>query len=176
MVPKKRAAFAVVQLATEVLLVANKRNDGRIKWSLPGGSVHGAESLLERLEKEVSDETGIEVTNWSKEKIYTSLVKYRGTKNDLDRFTEVHQAGDWNWRDGKATNPEDLLRFEDEERLGVVAGFFSNLPPDGSLVQNMRRYVSEPILDWLSLPWEGPRHYEYLVTGDGTVERLDPPE
>ena len=179
-VSKKRAAFAVVQLGTEVLLVANKRTDGRIKWSLPGGSVHGAESLLERLEKEVSDETGIEVINWSEEKIYTSLVKYRGTRNDLDRFTEVHQAGDWSWRDGRATDPEDLLRFEDErlsgERLGVVAGFFSDLPPDGSLVRNLRRYVHEPILDWRSLPWEGPRHYEYLVTGDGTVERLDPPE
>ena len=178
-VSEKRAVFAIVERGTEVLLVANKRRAGRIKWSLPGGSVHGAESPLERLKKEVSEETGIEVTNWSK-LIYTSLVKYRETSNDLDRFTEVHQAGDWDWRNGTATDPEDLLRFEDErlsgERFGVVAGFFSDLPPDGDLVRNLRRYVREPILDWRSLPWEGPRHYEYLVTGDGTVERLDPPE
>ena len=179
MVHTRNAVFAVVESGPEVLLVANKRNRGRIKWSLPGGSVHGAESPLERLEKEVREETGIKVINWSK-LIYTCLVKHRGDGSGLDRFVEVHQAGDWNCRDGRAADPEDLLRFEDEslsgERLGVVAGFFSDLPPDGSLARNLRRYVREPILDWRSLPWEGPRHYEYLVTGDGTVERLDPPE
>ena len=180
-VPNKRAVFAIVEQGTEVLLVANKRRAGRIKWSLPGGSVHGTESPLERLKKEVSQETGIEVTNWSEEAIYTSLVKYRGTSNDLDRFTEVYQAqpGCWDWRNGRATDPEDLLRFEDVDHFGAVAGFFSDLPPAGSLVKNLRRYVREPILDWRSLPWEGPRHYEYLVGGRGpdrTVERLVPPE
>ena len=186
MAHRRNAAFAIVELCTEVLLVANKRTDGRIKWSLPGGSVHGGESLLKRLVKEVGEETGIEVINWSEELIHTSLIKKRGTRNDHDLFVEVHQAVDWTWREGEATeatDPEDLLRFEDEERsgecLGAVAGFFSDFSPDGSIVRNLRRYIREPILDWRSLGLERPRHYEYLVTGHGpdrTVERLVPPE
>ena len=185
----KQAAFAIVQDKTEVLLVANKRNRGRIKWSLPGGSVRGTEAPLQALEREVEEETGIIVTEWSGE-IYTSVVKYpgrsmfsRNRRPAFDRRTEVHLAGKWKWAEQGATDPEDFLRFRDTERskedLSVVAGFFSDLPADGSLVRNMRRYVREPLMEWRLLPWEGPRYYEYLKRGhgpDGTVERLVPPE
>ena len=162
-VPKRHAAFAVVQLGTEVLLVANKRTDGRIKWSLPGGSVHGAESPLERLEKEVREETGIKVINWSK-LIYTSRVIFRGGGSGLEWFVEVHQAGDW----------EGELRFNDPDGL-VVDGIFSDLASVESVFQSSSRYIREPIQEWLSHSWEEPRHYNYLVDGrrpDQTVERL----
>ena len=185
----EQAAFAVIQLETEVLLVANTRNRGRIKWSLPGGSVRGTEAPLQALEREVEEETGIIVTEWSGE-IYTSVVKYPGrsmfSRNRhpaFDRRTEVHLAGKWKWADEGATDLEDFLRFRDTERskecLSVVAGFFSDLPADGSLVRNMRRYVREPLMEWRLLPWEGPRYYEYLKRGhgrDSTIERLVPPE
>ncbi|MDP6482200.1 MAG: NUDIX domain-containing protein, partial [Acidimicrobiales bacterium] len=80
----EQAAFAVIQLETEVLLVANKRNRGRIKWSLPGGSVSGTETPLQALEREVEEETGIKVTEWSGE-IYTSVVKYPDRHPAFDR-------------------------------------------------------------------------------------------
>ena len=184
MVRKTDAVFGFVELGTEVLLVANKRRRGRIKWSLPGGSVGRGESPLQALTREVREETGVEVLNWSR-LVYTSIIKYRGAGNDRDLVVEVHQAGGWQERsratdDGDpAPDPEDLLRFGDVEGLGVVAGFFSDLSPVGSLVQSLRQYVREPILDWRSLPWEGPRHYEYRVVSHGphrTVERLVPPE
>ena len=178
----EQAAFAVIQLETEVLLVANRRNRGRIKWSLPGGSVSGTETPLQALEREVEEETGIKVTEWSGE-IYTSVVKYPDRHPAFDRRTEVHLAGKWKWVEQGATDPEDFLRFRDKEESGedlsVVAGFFSDLPADGSLVRNMRRYVREPLMEWRLLPWEGPRYYEYLKRGhgpDSTVERLVPPE
>ena len=182
MAHSRNAVFAMVESGPEVLLVANKRNRGRIKWSLPGGSVRGTETPLQALEREVEEETGIKVTEWSGE-IYTSVVKYPDRRPAFDRRTEVHLAGKWKWADEGATDPEDFLRFRDtersRERLSVVAGFFSDLPADGSLVRNMRRYVREPLMDWRLLPWEGPRYYEYLKRGhgpDGTVERLVPPE
>jgi ADP-ribose pyrophosphatase YjhB (NUDIX family) len=174
----KQAAFAIVQDKTEVLLVANKRNRGRIKWSLPGGSVRGTEAPLQALEREVKEETGIIVTEWSGE-IYTSVVKYPDRRPTFDRRTEVHLAGKWEWVEQGATDPEDFLRFRDKEQSGedlsIVAGFFSDLPPEGSLVRNLRRYVREPLMDWRLLPWEGPRYYEYLKR-DSTVERPFPPE
>ena len=164
-VPEKRAVFAIVERGTEVLLVANKRRAGRIKWSLPGGSVHGAESPLERLEKEVREETGIKVINWSK-LIYTCLVKHRGDGSGLDRFVQVYQAGDW----------EGELSFNDPDQpYGVVDGDFFDPSSVGSVLQSLDEYVREPIQDWLSHPWEGIREYEYLVEGQGpeqTVERL----
>ena len=161
----KQAAFAIVQDKTEVLLVANKRNRGRIKWSLPGGSVHGAESPLERLEKEVREETGLEVINWSR-LIYATTVRKRGDGSGLDRFVLVYQAGDW----------EGELSFNDPDQpYGVVDGDFFDPSSVGSVLQSLDEYVREPIQDWLSHPWEGIREYEYLVEGQGadqTVERL----
>ena len=165
MVHTRNAVFAMVESGPEVLLVANKRNRGRIKWSLPGGSVHGAESPLERLEKEVREETGIKVINWSK-LIYTCLVKHRGDGSGLDRFVQVYQAGDW----------EGELSFNDPDQpYGVVDGDFFDPSSVGSVLQSLDEYVREPIQDWLSHPWEGIREYEYLVEGQGpeqTVERL----
>ena len=49
-----------------LLLVQNRRRDGRIDWSPPGGVIEMAEgeSVLDGLTREVREETGITVTEW----------------------------------------------------------------------------------------------------------------
>ena len=159
----------MVESGTEVLLVANRKSDGRKEWSLPGGRVEERESALQALTREVREETGLEVINWSR-LIYATTVKKRGDGSGLDRFVQVYQAGDW----------EGELSFNDPDQpYGVVDGDFVQLSSVGNVLESLRRYVREPIQDWLSLPWEGIRQYEYLVEGQGsdqTVERLVPPE
>ena len=165
MVHRRNAVFAIVKSGTEVLLVANRRRHGRIKWSLPGGRVDGGESPLEALTREVMEETGLEVKNWCGP-IYTTTTEYQGDGSGLVRFVEVFQAGDGDW--------EGELRFNDPDGL-VVDGIFSDLSSVESVFQSSSRYIREPIQEWLSHSWEEPRHYNYLVDGrrpDQTVERL----
>ena len=156
--------FAIVESDTKVLLVGNRRRGG-VRWSLPGGRVDRRESALQALTREVREETGLEVINWSR-LIYATTVKKRGDGSGLDRFVQVYQAGDW----------EGELSFNDPDQpYGVVDGGFFAPSSVGSVLQSLRRYVREPIQDWLSHPWEGIREYEYLVEGQGpeqTVERL----
>ena len=165
MVHRRDAVFAMVESGTEVLLVANRKSDGRKEWSLPGGRVGGRESALQALTREVREETGLEVINWSR-LIYATTVKKRGDGSGLDRFVQVYQAGDW----------EGELSFNDPDQpYGVVDGDFFDPSSVGSVLQSLDEYVREPIQDWLSHPWEGIREYEYLVDGQGadqTVERL----
>ena len=169
MVHRRDAVFAIVESATEVLLVANRKSGGRREWSLPGGRVDRRESALQALTREVREETGLEVINWSR-LLYATTVRKRGDGRGLDRFVQVYQAGDW----------EGELSFNDPDQpYGVVDGDFVQLSSVGNVLESLRRYVREPIQDWLSLPWEGIRQYEYLVEGQGsdqTVERLVPPE
>ena len=165
MVHRRDAVFAIVESATEVLLVANRKSSGRKEWSLPGGRVDRRESALQALTREVREETGLEVINWSR-LIYATTVKKRGDGRGLDRFVQVYQPGDW----------EGELSFNDPDQpYGVVDGDFFDPSSVGSVLQSLDEYVREPIQDWLSHPWEGIREYEYLVDGQGadqTVERL----
>ena len=165
MVHRRDAVFAIVESATEVLLVANRKSSGRKEWSLPGGRVDRRESALQALTREEREETGLEVINWSR-LIYATTVKKRGDGSGLDRFVQVYQAGDW----------EGELNFNDPDQpYGVVDGDFFDPSSVGSVLQSLDEYVREPIQDWLSHPWEGIREYEYLVDGQGadqTVERL----
>ena len=49
-----------------VLLVRNRRRDGSLDWSPPGGviEVRDGESVVDGLTREVEEETGLTVTSW----------------------------------------------------------------------------------------------------------------
>ena len=159
MVHRRHGVFGIVQSGIDVLLVANRRRHGRIRWSLPGGRVDRGEMPLEALTREVMEETGLEIENWSGP-IYTTTTEYQGDGSGLVRFVEVFQAGDGDW--------EGELRFNDPDQpYGVVAGFFSDLLSVGSVFQSLPRHAREPLEEWLSNPWEEPRHFNYLVEGIG---------
>ena len=52
------AAKALVRSSSAVLLVAERHADGTLYWTLPGGGVHGDESVPEALRRELREELG----------------------------------------------------------------------------------------------------------------------
>lgn len=59
-------ASGIVEGPEGLLLVQNRRRNGSLDWSTPGGviEVETGESVLDGLTREVAEETGITVTDW----------------------------------------------------------------------------------------------------------------
>ncbi len=152
----------VVEGPGGVLLVQNRRRDGRLDWSPPGGVIDPGETLLGGLTREVAEETGLRVSVW------TGPV-----------YEVVAEAPDLGWR----------LRVE-VHRAVAFAGELTVADPDGIVVDarfaasescapllaDAPRWVREPVADWLAEPWGGTRPYAYRVDGADrsslTVTRL----
>lgn len=142
---------------SEVLLVQNRRRDGRLDWSPPGGVIDPGETLLDGLTREVEEETGLVVSRWT------------GPAYEI-----VAEAPEMGWR----------LTVEAHRAVGIV-GQVGGEDPDGIVVdacylgaadckrrlEGAPQWVREPLLDWMADPAGAPRHYAYRV--DGTLAGRD---
>ena len=146
-----------------LLLVQNRRRDGRLDWSTPGGVIDPGETLRGGLTREVEEETGLVVTSW---------------EGPTYRITA--EAPDMGWRLAveahRATVFDGDLRVEDPDGI-VVAARFVLADECRDLLGAAPRWVREPLCEWLSEPWEGERTFAYRVEGtlagdDVTVHRL----
>lgn len=147
-----------------VLLVENLRNGGRRDWSTPGGVIDLGETSRDALEREVREETGLEVVSWS-ELLYHVRV----------------EAPDWGW----------ILQVE-VHRAEAVGGQLSiGADPDGIVVDSRWSedalctellaaspvWVAEPLLHWMTHRFEDCPTFNYSVSGASPdeikVTRLD---
>ena len=55
---------ALIRHGDGLVLVANRRRDGSIDWTPPGGVIDDGESVLAGLHREVLEETGLVVDGW----------------------------------------------------------------------------------------------------------------
>src|SRR5260370_151953 len=60
-------ASGLIEADGTLLLVQNRRRNGGLDWSTPGGVIEldDGESVVDGLTREVAEETGIEVREWT---------------------------------------------------------------------------------------------------------------
>ncbi|MCB1029149.1 MAG: NUDIX hydrolase [Microthrixaceae bacterium] len=142
---------AVIEGPGGVLLVRNRRRGGSIDWSPPGGVIDPGEGLVEGLSREVTEETGLVVSDW------------RGPLYEID----CH-APELGWRlrvvAYGAEHPGGELSFDDPDGIVEAGDFFAGERCHEPLAGSPQ-WVREPLVDWLTHRWAEPRTFSYLVEG-----------
>jgi 8-oxo-dGTP diphosphatase len=156
-------AGALIEGPEGILLVQNRRRNGSLDWSPPGGVIDPGESVREGLAREVEEETGLVVTEWDGP-VYS--VEATSEAMGWHMSAEVHRAVAYRGR----------LRVDDPDGIVVDARFVA-VEGCHDHLDACHPWVREPLLAWLADravdaadAVDVPR-WRYQVTDDG-VRRL----
>ena len=144
-----------------LLLVRNRRRNGELDWSPPGGVIDEGETLLAGLTREVVEETGVVVSRW-RGPVYEVEVEAPGLGWRLR--VEAHLALEYSHGD---------LHVDDPDGIVVEASFVPADACSGHL-EACAPWVREPLQEWLQFRWEpgSGRDFHYEVRG-ATRETMD---
>lgn len=146
---------ALVESTGGLLLVQNRRRDGSLDWTPPGGVIEAGEPILEGLAREVREESGIVVSAWCPAPSYEIDVEAPGLGWHLrvEVWKAVAFAGD--------------LGIDDPDGIVVDARF---VPDDEvtALVRGNHPWVTEPVCEYVADRWshDCPRSFGFRVDGD----------
>jgi 8-oxo-dGTP diphosphatase len=144
-------AGALIEGPEGLLLVQNRRRNGQVDWSPPGGVIDEGESVLEGLTREVEEETGLRVTEWQGP-VYEIEAVAPGLGWSLQ--VEVHRA----------VALEGDLVVDDPDGIVVDARYLAVDDCVGCL-DDGHPWVREPLVAWLADPWERGRRFDFHIDG-----------
>ena len=157
-------AGAVLEAPEGVLLVCNRRRDGSLDWSPPGGVIDAGEDILTGLAREVQEETGFVVTAWEGSPLYQ--VEIDAPDLDWHLVASVHRAASYHGE----------LVVEDPDGIVVDAGWV-NLDACPARLALGHPWVGEPLVEWLAERWAQPRRFDYRIQGatlrEASVNRVN---
>jgi 8-oxo-dGTP diphosphatase len=142
---------AVMEGPEGLLLVHNRRRDGRRDWSPPGGVIDPGETVVEGLTREVREETGLQVTEWA-----GPLYEIEADAPDMGWRLRVEA-----WR---AVTWEGELTIDDPDGIVVDARWVA-VDECALHLEGCSPWVADPVHEWLAGRWDGSRRYGYRIVG-----------
>ena len=145
-------AGGIIENNGHLLLVENLRRNGHTDWSTPGGVVEFGEDAVAGLTREVTEETGLLVTQWQ-----GPIYRVSTTAADMGWHmeVEVHRALAWTGEVAIGNDPDGIV---------VNAKFC-----DGALaaehLADTAQWVREPMLSWLAERWTDTQTFRYELRG-----------
>lgn len=136
-----------------LLLVQNRRRDGRIDWSPPGGVIDAGEEIQAGLAREIVEETGLAVARWAG---FAYRVEVDFADLRMHMVVGSFVAAEWTGE----------LRLEDPDGIVIGAGYH---PVDdheaiAAVLTHSPVWVREPLLEWLAAP-TAAAHHRYVAHG-----------
>lgn len=153
-----QVAGGVVSDERGLLLVENRRRNGKTDWSTPGGVVDMGETPVEGLSREVKEETGLEVKTWDGP-IYRVEVK----APDAGFFLKVEAF--------RAELFTGELLIDDPDGIVIAAEFVDIIRARTLLDETTSPWVGEPLLAHLEDGVSDGRVFRYLVEGKRGQQR-----
>lgn len=146
-----QVAGGVVADERGLLLVQNRRRNGDVDWSTPGGVIDPGETPVEGLTREVREETGIAVSAWS-----GPLYRVEVLAPDAGFFLRVEAR--------RAVGFTGELVVDDPDGIVVSAEFVDAMTARDRLL-DASPWVVEPLLAHLEDGIGDGRVFRYLVEG-----------
>lgn len=153
---------ALIENEDGLLLVGNRRRDGRLDWTPPGGVIDEGEDVLQGLTREVAEETGLRVTEWEGP-VY--LVDAEAIDAGWHMKVEVFRA---------VAYEGEIVVGEDPDGIVEEARFVPVDECEATLRAATWELISEPVGAWLTERWaiDDPRTYRYSVAGATRAEMI----
>lgn len=147
-------AGGIVEGPLGLLLVRNRRRNGTLDWTPPGGVIEVAagESVLDGLTREVREETGITVTGW---------------EGPVYEVEAVAAEMGWHMRAVvyRAMEFVGELVVDDVDGIVVDAQWVDVDACATTHLDGCPRWVREPLAAWLGERFTDVRSYRYRVEG-----------
>jgi ADP-ribose pyrophosphatase YjhB (NUDIX family) len=155
-----RVGGGLVVIDNQLLLAANRRRQGTLEWTPPGGVIDEGESVTRGISREVHEETGLHVPKWEE-----------------CHYTVTVHAPDMDWQmtveSWFATTAHGQIVLNDPDRI-VEQALFVELDDVAALLVDSAPWVRIPVLAWMAGGMQKTESFDFVVYGaDRATARIE---
>ena len=156
-----RVGGGLVVVDGQLLLAANRRRQGHLEWTPPGGVIEDDETITAGITREVLEETGLLVPEWTGGRHYTVTV----------------DAPDMGWQmtveSWFSASADGVIALNDPDRI-VEHVEFVDLAHVDALLADSPAWVRVPIMAWLGAGMVPVDRFDFVVHGsDRATARIE---
>jgi 8-oxo-dGTP diphosphatase len=146
-----RVGGGLVVVNNQLLLTANRRRQGTLEWTPPGGVIDHGESVIDAISREVREETGLQVDDWEGcHYVVNVTAPDMGWELTVEAWLASSAGGDIIVND-----PDGIVEQAEFVEFGEVAG----------LVETSPLWVRLPLLSWLDIGMQPMEAHHFRVFG-----------